>query len=396
MAKIEQLTPEEEALIPIVRDEWIKIGLATGPTDRDAAQAAITDAYRQARREPPHLWIWLGSPSAGCLAAGMLGELFPYYPNYSSDWAYVWALVWAYVWGPFRAHVWAPVRPYVQAQVGEQLSGQVHFPIRACLGNQVGDQVWKQVWAQVLAPVQAQVRDEVWEQVSYEIQDQLGDDLGGKYGGQRGWAVHGQHDAGWLAFYDMFRRMKRGKRPEQLEPLMRLATVAGWWWPFEGACIITERPTVLHRDEAGRLHCDSGPALAYPDNWAIHAWHGRRIPAWLIEDKARLTPDTIEAEGNTELRCVMLEIFGFDKYIEARGAQLIAEDECLGLPRQLFEINLAGEPVRLLRVVNGTVEPDGRRRQFHLGVPMECNTPHEAVSWSYGRPAQLYTEALRT
>jgi hypothetical protein len=31
MAKIETLTPEEEALIPIVRYEWIKIGLATGP-----------------------------------------------------------------------------------------------------------------------------------------------------------------------------------------------------------------------------------------------------------------------------------------------------------------------------------------------------------------------------
>jgi hypothetical protein len=396
---MEQLTPEEEALIPTVREEWLKTGLATGPTsptDREVAQAAIADIYRQARREPPHLWIWLGSPSAGCIGAGMLGELFPYYPNYSSNWASIRAYVRAYVWAPVRACVRPYVRTQVQAQVGKQLSGQVHFPIRAYVGNQVGEQVWKQVSAQVLAPVQAQVRDEVWEQVSHEIQAQLGDDLGGRYGGQRGWAVYGQHDAGELAFYDMFLRMKVVNWPEQLEPLMRLATVAGWWWPFEGACIITERPTVLHRDEAGRLHCDSGPALAYPDNWAIHSWHGRRIPAWLIDDTARLTPDTIEAEGNTELRRVMLEIFGFDKYIEARGATLIAEDECLGLPRQLFEIRLHSEPVRMLRVVNGTVEPDGGRRQFHLSVPWWCSTPHEAVAWSYGRPAQLHTEAVRT
>lgn len=62
MAKIETLTPEEEALIPVVRDGWLKIGLATGPVDRAAAQAAIADAYAQAGREPPKLWIWLGNP----------------------------------------------------------------------------------------------------------------------------------------------------------------------------------------------------------------------------------------------------------------------------------------------------------------------------------------------
>jgi len=92
----------------------------------------------------------------------------------------------------------------------------------------------------------------------------------------------------------------------------------------------------------------------------------------------------------------MLEMFGFDRYIEARGARLIAEDECLGLPRQLFEIDLNGETIRVLRVVNGTVELGGCRRQFHLGVPLECNTPHEAVAWGYGRPAELHIEAVRT
>jgi len=377
MTKIEQLTPEEEALIPIVREEWIKIGLATGPTsptDREAAQVAIADAYRQAGLEPPHLWIWLGSPSAGCIGAAMLAQLWPVAKN--SVWAHVGAQVGDQVSAQVGAQVQAQVRDQVQAQVGDQIGAQG----QARVGAQVGDRVW----AQVADQVQAQVGDQV--RAGVEDQDWA----------QCWKAGFGQHDAGWLADFDMFRRMKRVKGPERLEPLMRLAAVAGWWWPFGGACIITERPTVLHRDEAGRLHCDNGPALAYSDGWAIHAWHGLRIPAWLIEEKARLTPDAIEAEDNAELRRVMLEIFGFDKYIEARGAELIAEDECLGLPRQLFAIDLGGEPVRVLRVVNGTIEPDGHRRQFHLGVPLECNTPQEAVAWSYGRPAQFHTEAVRT
>jgi hypothetical protein len=74
MARIEQLTPEEEALLPIVRDEWLKIGLATGPTDREVAQAAIADAYRQAGLAPPKRWIWLASPWAGCIGAWMLTQ----------------------------------------------------------------------------------------------------------------------------------------------------------------------------------------------------------------------------------------------------------------------------------------------------------------------------------
>jgi hypothetical protein len=54
----------------------------------------------------------------------------------------------------------------------------------------------------------------------------------------------------------------------------------------------------------------------------------------MIEDKLRITPDAIDAQYNAEWCRVMLEICGFDRYIQARGAKLIAEDECLGLPRQ--------------------------------------------------------------
>jgi hypothetical protein len=382
MTKIEQLTPEDAAIIPIVREEWRKISLATGPADRQVAQAAIADAYRQAGLDPPERWIWFGSPWAGCIGAWMLMQS----PTTMNS---VWYEVRHKVSDPAWIQVQAQVAEQVQSQIGIQVSGQVGFQVAQQVEDQVreeiGTQLWTQVWNQVQAEVWALIPDQlrhehawadVWERVLQ--------------------ICYGQHDAGWLSALDMFRRMKRVNGLERLEPTMRVAAAAGWWWPFAGACIVTERPTLLRRDEGGRLHCDYGPALAYPDGCAIYAWHGLRIPVWVVEEKARITPDAIEAETNAELRRVMLEIFGFDRYIGARGARLIAEDECLGLPRQLFEIDLAGETIRVLRVVNGTVEPDGRRRQFHLGVPLECNTPHEAVAWSYGRPAQRHTEAVRT
>jgi hypothetical protein len=368
MAKIEKLTGDELALLPIVRDEYLKLGLATGPADRPEAQAAIADAYCAAGLEPPKVWIWLGSPWAGCIGAHFLTKL------------------------PIGKQIRDQVRDQVGDQVGDQVRDQVRDQVWDQVWDQVGAQVGGQVRDQVGAQVWDQVRDQVWAQVGDQVWDQVRDQVRD----QRLKAGFGQHDANWLAFYDVFRRIKRVNGPERLLPLMRLAAVAGWWWPFTGACIVTERPKALHRDEAGRLHFDNGPALEYPDGFAIWAWHGMRVEPWLIQKKHRITPDTIEAEANAELRRVMLEIHGLELYMAKRGARLLSEDSALGRPRSLFEIDVGGDQIRVLRVENGSLEPDGRRRQFHLGVPRECATPHEAVAWTYGRPMNLYKEAVRT
>jgi len=41
MKKIEKLTPEQEAAMPSVRDEWIAIGLDTSPLVEARARAAV-------------------------------------------------------------------------------------------------------------------------------------------------------------------------------------------------------------------------------------------------------------------------------------------------------------------------------------------------------------------
>lgn len=60
-----KLSPEQEALIPIMRDEWLAHGLSTEPADRAEAEAGMLQAYELAGLKPPARIVWAESPLAG-------------------------------------------------------------------------------------------------------------------------------------------------------------------------------------------------------------------------------------------------------------------------------------------------------------------------------------------
>jgi hypothetical protein len=208
----------------------------------------------------------------------------------------------------------------------------------------------------------------------------------------------GNHWSDWVAYLSFFRHIAKLELPiyDKWQHYEAAAIHGSWRWMHPKFCIVSDRPEFIRIDEARRPHCADGPSHKWRDGWSLHYWHGLRIPAWFVEDKQRITPDLIDAEPNAELRRVMMEIYGYGPYIQARGATVIAEDVCLGLPRALLEFRAGDETIRVLRVENGSLEPDGERRKFTLPVPLECSTPHEAVAWSYGRPAGRHKEAVRT
>jgi hypothetical protein len=156
--------------------------------------------------------------------------------------------------------------------------------------------------------------------------------------------------------------------------LIDLAQWCGWWWPFEGAVILTEKPTSLHRDDRGRLHSLTERAIGYSDGWGVYAVHGLRVPADIIEDRTSITVARIDGEQNAELRRVMVELYGRDRYLKDAGAKLVddAKDE-LGYPRRLWRREWSdGRAIQMVEVTNSTDEPDGSRRTFFLGVHPEC------------------------
>ncbi|MBB5777702.1 DUF6745 domain-containing protein [Nonomuraea jabiensis] len=194
-------------------------------------------------------------------------------------------------------------------------------------------------------------------------------------------AVLGQHDAPWLSAFD------------GLDGLKRTAERTGWWWPFERLAIVTERPAELHLDEVGRLHRAVGPALAYSDGFALHAWHGMPVPAGFGAAMRELTVERIREEENAELRRAMLEHFGLDRYLAESGAKPVHSDET-GV---LWRVDLSDdEPLVMVEVVNSTPEPDGTSRTYFLRVPPWVERAREGVAWTFGVAEEDYRPERET
>jgi len=87
---------------------------------------------------------------------------------------------------------------------------------------------------------------------------------------------------------------------DKLEGLWLLAQSCGWWWGFEKAVILTEKPIFLARDTENRLHCVDKAAIEYSDGFGVYAWHGVRVPEWIIKQPDTITVEKIESEEDKE------------------------------------------------------------------------------------------------
>ncbi|MEZ4596922.1 MAG: hypothetical protein R3C32_08835 [Chloroflexota bacterium] len=195
------------------------------------------------------------------------------------------------------------------------------------------------------------------------------------------------------------------------EALMRiLRGAAGPFVVTRSEVVIAERPLRVLRDHQGWPHAETGPALVWGDGLTVHAWHGTTVPAWMIEEPDRITPESIDAERNIEVRRMLLDRYGADRYVRASGATLVHEDET----GRLWRKTLGGEPswhrwrasrrsgegpdeaMFMVEVRNSTPEPDGTHRTYLLRVPPSVITAREAVAWTFGLAARDYAPAVET
>ncbi|MGW1885062.1 DUF6745 domain-containing protein [Streptomyces sp. NPDC001970] len=339
-------------------DKWRAAAAATVPADRAAAEEGVRVAYRTAGLAAPERFVWAGSPRSAVAAVRTLEDAgrsvrhevrtVPWADERRRMHDELGPAGWTEHWGRTGALLWDGTRTLAER-------------IRTGVADSFAEE------AAAVADGDADEAATERRAVRLVLLD----------------AVLGQHDAAWLAAFD--------GHSERLDGLARVAGHAGWWWPFEKAVVICERPVELHRDEVGRLDRGDGPALAFPDGFALHAWRGMPVPAEFLAGLSSLTPERIRTEENAELRRVMLEFYGYDRYLTESNATPVHRDETGVLWRIALDDD---EDVVMVEVVNSTPEPDGTYKTYWLRVPPGTRTAKEGVAWTFGLHASVY-EPLR-
>ena len=315
MPKINSLTPSQIARFPEFVKKWTDIGLCTDPADRPRAEVGIRTAYEIAGHAPPKQIVWCGSPfSMGLTRAIVMG--------------------------------------LGSVDVGDNKKNSVWDSV----GDSVGASVWDSVRASVGDSVRASVGDSVWASV---------------------WAsVYGQHEAGWLSFYDYFALVSSlSAETQKLTGIFEVAQSAGWWLPHQNICWISDRHNVLNRNEDGRLHCEDGPALGYPDGWFIWAINGVRVDEQIIMRPETQTIEQIGNDANEESRRIRIERFGWPLYLKESGATSIdgRVNDVDGTEERLMR--LGDGSLRLLCACRSTA------RVYAVGVPREILSCEQAQKW---------------
>jgi hypothetical protein len=405
-------TEAEWQQILAVRDECSAASLCTDPADRPAAEAAISRMHELAGLEAPR-FIWCASPASAHLAMRVL----------TADTK-------APMPGPGRRHnslhaLWSQVEQSLSCSLAglarldhpdRLFNGLAHGTVTCHLArllvNALDDllgpfgKLHPSRYDDLLRgplgdSVQGSLPELPWPPDGKQVSScgELETTPWGLATGQYNFIVIG---------YEVPRRLGMvtysAPDSEWLDLWRALARSCGWWWPFERVCFLTERPVVARvtesRSSSGPgpflAHCPDGPAIAFRDGWAVHAWHGRRVPASLVEDGWDVA--TIFAERNVEVRRCAIEKVGWDE-IE-RHLHRVATTADPGNPGQVLTLcdlpdGSAIRGARVLLCSNGTPDADGTRRRFGLLVPARHSDPVAAAAETYGWSRRQYESLAR-
>ena len=122
-------------------------------------------------------------------------------------------------------------------------------------------------------------------------------------------------------------------------------------------------------------------------------WRGVPITQQIAFQPATLTVEQVFAEPNTEIRRVMIERIGYDRFLEQAQPRVLDTDQDPGGERRLVMVDLQeDEPLVCLLV---SCPSTGRR--YSLRVPPFMRSCHQAAAWLAGFvDPSLYQPLLET
>jgi hypothetical protein len=369
---LSELTEEQEALLPKVADYWVNLTLHSGRrVEKDMVEDYINGLYREIGLKKPKIRIF-DSYMAAKVAAGSVYRKAT--PKEALIRPYFRSQVWSLVWERIGLQVRSQVGPHVRSQVGPH----VELYVWSHVGAHVGSQVSSQVGLPVMSQVESQVKYGVVEQ----------------YEGLNDWV-------GFLAHYDYFGQIGIINHKPFFE--WRDYLKSGLWSVdyFDGCVIISRLPTKVVKDEAGRLHSLTEPAVQWADHLDNHFIHGVAFAPELWESVVKKTITSKDAIclPNLEQRTIACQTIGYDTVVAELGALTIDKEtrptpDGKTLHYQLLEIKLnddGASPAKFLKV-----ECPSTGKETLLRVHPGIHEVRTALAWTFRMKPEDYVLDVET
>lgn len=214
----------------------------------------------------------------------------------------------------------------------------------------------------------------------------------------------------WISFFKYFERIGVLKNElfKNYSDLFIEANIYEWA-KLEDRAVICRKPLYIKRDEQGRLHSTTSPAVEWINGDKHYFVKGIEVPESWIENKVTL--GDIQKAQNTELRRIAMELYGYKEYVVDSGAKKVAIDEW----GELYKLEVQDdEPIVMVSVLNSTCEPyqdmgleqreefrkselanrEAWFKRYLLRVPPDTKTPLEGLAWSHNMTPEEYSNNL--
>lgn len=249
---ITELTPEQEALIPVYQEKWQKIAISTEPIDRQKATEAVKAAYTAIGRQEPEI-LFCDSPDA---AYEMLLK-------YTS--------------------------------------------------SELEDEFWKKLveplWDEHRSKLGSELDNQLWEELAVQVDN-------GEIEGALcifGFCIQPEEWASACSYIDFCFSVLNLNCVHQLAKWSVVQSIVKYWgriFVYEEIAIICDRPRILSFDNQKHLHAEGKPAIQFADGFSVYAYHGVTLPEkygklhpnqweakWLLEEKNALTTTSFNSRN---------------------------------------------------------------------------------------------------
>lgn len=197
------------------------------------------------------------------------------------------------------------------------------------------------------------------------------------------WSSRFQPYAAWLEgakvagvdFSDKFVDFPDGVKIPAYDYYVALARSFHHMLPYDEACFVSARPVEVHWQES-ELHNDKGPAVLYPDGFAVWALEGHLADEQLVMRPETQTIEQIMAEENEELKRIRINRYGWAKFMVESGATV---RDVQTAPGGWREAVMATKDFAVLM----TYDPS-TGRPYALEVSLDCQTCAEAQRYLLG------------